>query len=82
MPELPEVETIRRQLAKEITGAVIRSVDVRFAGRLNVSASTVWLFPRRSAKPETMVVPLSAGLKVLRTRTGIFSRIAGSMVFG
>ena len=36
MPELPEVETIRRQLEKEVVGATIQGVDVRFAGRLNV----------------------------------------------
>lgn len=38
MPELPEVETIRRQLEKEVVGRRIKAVDVRFAGRLNVSA--------------------------------------------
>lgn len=38
MPELPEVETIRRQLQKEIVGKRVTSVDVFFAGRLNVSA--------------------------------------------
>jgi formamidopyrimidine-DNA glycosylase len=38
MPELPEVETIRRQLEKELKGKKIAGVDVRFAGRLNVSA--------------------------------------------
>ena len=36
MPELPEVETIRRQMQKEIVGAKILGVDVRFSGRLNV----------------------------------------------
>ncbi len=39
MPELPEVETIRRQLQKEIVGKRITSVDVFFAGRLNVSSA-------------------------------------------
>lgn len=38
MPELPEVETIRRQLSKEIVGRRISSVDVFFAKRLNVPA--------------------------------------------
>ncbi|MFC1638918.1 bifunctional DNA-formamidopyrimidine glycosylase/DNA-(apurinic or apyrimidinic site) lyase [Patescibacteria group bacterium] len=37
MPELPEVETIRRQLAKDIVGRTVRSVDVRFSGRINLS---------------------------------------------
>lgn len=36
MPELPEVETIRRQLEKEIVGRRVMAVDVRFAKRLNL----------------------------------------------
>ncbi|MFH1193975.1 MAG: bifunctional DNA-formamidopyrimidine glycosylase/DNA-(apurinic or apyrimidinic site) lyase [bacterium] len=36
MPELPEVETIRRQLEKEIKGATIKEVEVRNAKPLNV----------------------------------------------
>ncbi len=38
MPELPEVETIRRQLEKEIKGATIKNVVVRSAKPLNVSS--------------------------------------------
>jgi formamidopyrimidine-DNA glycosylase len=38
MPELPEVETIRRQLEREVRGRRVRAVQVRFAGRLNVGA--------------------------------------------
>lgn len=38
MPELPEVETVRRQLEKEIKGATIKDVVVNFSGRLNLSA--------------------------------------------
>lgn len=38
MPELPEVETIRRQLEKEIKGATIKNVVVRNAKPLNVQA--------------------------------------------
>jgi formamidopyrimidine-DNA glycosylase len=38
MPELPEVETIRRQLEKEVVGRRVEDVEVRFAGRLNVPA--------------------------------------------
>lgn len=38
MPELPEVETIRRQLEKEIKGAIIKEVIVNFSGRLNLPA--------------------------------------------
>jgi formamidopyrimidine-DNA glycosylase len=46
MPELPEVETVRRQLESELKGKRIVSVDVRFAGRLNVSAT---VFQKRLA---------------------------------
>ena len=38
MPELPEVETVRRQLEKEIKGTTIKEVVVNFAGRLNLPA--------------------------------------------
>jgi len=38
MPELPEVETIRRQLARAIVGAAIKDVVVNFSGRLNLPA--------------------------------------------
>lgn len=38
MPELPEVETIRRQMQKEVVGARILGVDVRFAKRLDLPA--------------------------------------------
>ena len=40
MPELPEVETVRRQLESELKGKRLASVDVRFAGRLNVPSAT------------------------------------------
>jgi formamidopyrimidine-DNA glycosylase len=35
MPELPEVETIRRQLEKEAVGLKVVGVDVRWGGRLS-----------------------------------------------
>lgn len=38
MPELPEVETIRRQMERALKGRKISGVEVRFAGRLNVPA--------------------------------------------
>jgi formamidopyrimidine-DNA glycosylase len=38
MPELPEVETIRRQMQGALVGEKIVDVEVRFAGRLNVPA--------------------------------------------
>ena len=39
MPELPEVETIRRQLESAVKGRKIAGVEVRYAGRLNVPAA-------------------------------------------
>jgi len=38
MPELPEVETIRRQLEKAVVGKKIVETEVLWTGRLNVSA--------------------------------------------
>lgn len=36
MPELPEVETIRRQMERDVVGRKVEGVVVRFGGRLNV----------------------------------------------
>jgi len=41
MPELPEVETIRRQLEKAVVGKTIVATDVLSAKRLNVSADAL-----------------------------------------
>lgn len=41
MPELPEVETLRRQLEGALKGRRITSVDVRFGGRIRPSASAL-----------------------------------------
>ncbi len=38
MPELPEVETVRRQLESLVVGRQIKAIEVRFAGRLNLPA--------------------------------------------
>lgn len=38
MPELPEVETIRRQLLEKVCGKKITRAEVKYAGLLNVSA--------------------------------------------
>jgi formamidopyrimidine-DNA glycosylase len=37
MPELPEVETVCRQLEKAVVGKKINEVEIRFSGRLNLS---------------------------------------------
>lgn len=39
MPELPEVETIRRQMEEKLRGARIKNVAVRYGGRLFPSAN-------------------------------------------
>lgn len=90
MPELPEVETIRRQMEKEIVGARILGVDVRFSGRLNVSAkafanavagSRVKAVGRRA---KLLLVHLSNGksLVVHLKMTGRFLLAKGSPVPG
>ncbi len=38
MPELPEVETIKRQLERVLVGKTIKNVEVRFGNRINLSA--------------------------------------------
>jgi formamidopyrimidine-DNA glycosylase len=41
MPELPEVETVRRQLEAAVVGRTIKGVKVRFAGRLNLKPAAL-----------------------------------------
>ena len=41
MPELPEVETLRRQLERAVKGRKIKNVEVRFGGRIRPSASAL-----------------------------------------
>ena len=41
MPELPEVETLRRQMERALKGRKIKSVEVRFGGRIRPSASAL-----------------------------------------
>jgi formamidopyrimidine-DNA glycosylase (fpg) len=41
MPELPEVETIRRQLEKAVVGKTVKATDVISAKRLNVTAGAL-----------------------------------------
>lgn len=43
MPELPEVETLRRQMEKALVGRSIKSVDVRFARKIFPSAKVLVL---------------------------------------
>lgn len=67
MPELPEVETIRRQLEKEVVGRRIKAVEVRFAGRLNVSARE---FVRRTAGARIVSAGRRAKLLLLGLSNG------------
>jgi formamidopyrimidine-DNA glycosylase len=41
MPELPEVETLRRQMERALKGARIRRVEVRFGGRIRPSGDAL-----------------------------------------
>ena len=43
MPELPEVETIRRQMTSELAGKKIRKIVIRFSGRIRPSAGALAL---------------------------------------
>jgi formamidopyrimidine-DNA glycosylase len=71
MPELPEVETVRRQLAKELVGRKIKSVEVNYGGRLNVPVEffvatvggrTVKAVERRA---KLLIIRLSGGWTLL-----------------
>lgn len=71
MPELPEVETIRRQLEKVLVGKTIKNVEVRFSKKINLSASKFvtklrgakFLAVRRRAK--LLILDLSNKLSLL-----------------
>lgn len=71
MPELPEVETIRRQLSRSIKGAKITGVQVRFAGRISpgkakfvedLTGKTIKAIVRRA---KVLQFELSGGLTML-----------------
>lgn len=71
MPELPEVETVRRQLEKEFKGALIKSVEVRFGEKISPAGPTFIkkitgkkiLSVERRAK--LLIIHLSGGLNIL-----------------
>lgn len=71
MPELPEVETVRRQLEKEFKGATINRVEVRFGRKLSPGAPTfvkkvmgkkIVSMERRA---KLIIIHLSGGLNIL-----------------
>lgn len=71
MPELPEVETVRRQLEKEFKGAIINRVEVRFGKKLSPAPATFIkkitgkkiISVERRAK--LIIIHLSGGLNIL-----------------
>ncbi|MEK7665867.1 MAG: bifunctional DNA-formamidopyrimidine glycosylase/DNA-(apurinic or apyrimidinic site) lyase [Patescibacteria group bacterium] len=71
MPELPEVETIRRQLEKELKGALINKVEVRFGEKISPAPPTFIkkvtdkkiISVERRAK--LIIIHLSGGLNIL-----------------
>ncbi|OGL72797.1 DNA-formamidopyrimidine glycosylase [Candidatus Uhrbacteria bacterium RIFCSPHIGHO2_02_FULL_60_10] len=67
MPELPEVETIRRQLEKEIVGSRVAAVTVRFGKRLKPSAAAV---KRAAAGGKILSVGRRAKLLLINLDTG------------
>jgi formamidopyrimidine-DNA glycosylase len=67
MPELPEVETIRRQMEKAIVGRRIEGVTVRYAGRISPKASA---FARRIEGGRVAAAGRRAKLLLLRLSNG------------
>lgn len=71
MPELPEVETIRRQLEKEFKGALVNRVEVRFGKKITPGVATFIkkvtgkkiVSVERRAK--LIIIHLSGGLNIL-----------------
>ncbi len=64
MPELPEVETVRRQLEKEVVGRTVKDAVVRFGGRLNVK-------PREFVKAVKGAKIVSAGRRAKLLLVGL-----------
>lgn len=71
MPELPEVETVCRQLQKEFKGATIKSVDVSFGKKLSPASTT---FVKKvtgkkiasvERRAKLIIIHLSGGLNIL-----------------
>ncbi len=71
MPELPEVETVRRQLEKEFKGATINRVEVRFGKKLSPTPAT---FVKKvmgkkivsvERRAKLIIIHLSGGLNIL-----------------
>ena len=71
MPELPEVETVRRQMEKELRGKKIAAVGVRFGGRVFpsagelVKAATGASFKSIGRRAKLLLVNLSNGWSIV-----------------
>lgn len=83
MPELPEVETIRRQLEHAVAGRKILDVEVPFAGRMNVPAGVFM----RAVKGSSFAVPgRRAKLLLLHLSNGwtivIHLKMTGRLLLG
>lgn len=67
MPELPEVETIRRQMEKALVGRRIESVTVRYAGRIAPKAAA---FVKRIERARIIAAGRRAKLLLIRLSNG------------
>ncbi|HJV33409.1 MAG TPA: bifunctional DNA-formamidopyrimidine glycosylase/DNA-(apurinic or apyrimidinic site) lyase [Patescibacteria group bacterium] len=70
MPELPEVETLRRQMEKALVGRKILAVDVRFGGRIRPSAKALddvvgAKFKAFGRRAKLLLAHLSNGLTII-----------------
>ena len=70
MPELPEVETLRRQMEKALVGRKILAVDVRFGGRIKPSPKALDAlvgakFASFGRRAKLLLAHLSNGLTVV-----------------
>lgn len=71
MPELPEVETLRRQMERAVKGRKILGVDVRFGGRIRpspaalVKAATGAKFKSFGRRAKLLLLDLSNGWTIV-----------------
>ena len=82
MPELPEVETIRRELPRRIIGGVISVVEVRIPKMVNLSVSA---FSRQLRNKKILAVGRRAKMLVLSLSSNRFLvfhlKMTGQLVF-
>ena len=66
MPELPEVETIKNQLARVVCGKIIKSVDVRL--KKQVKGMSAKAFGRKLAGSRVVRLDRRAKMLIVETR--------------